>query len=126
MKTSLIFFGSGPVAAKSLQLLAKEFEIEAVITKPKPEHHRGDFPVEALANKLGLKLFYASTRSELTELFKSKPFSSQLGLVIDYGVIIGQDAIDYFRLGVVNSHFSLLPQWRGADPITFAILSGQT
>ena len=29
-------------------------------------------------------------------------------------------------MGIINSHFSLLPQWRGADPITFAILSGQS
>jgi methionyl-tRNA formyltransferase len=48
-----------------------------------------------------------------------------LGIVIDYGFIINQDVIDYFPLGIVNSHFSLLPEWRGADPITFAILSGQ-
>jgi methionyl-tRNA formyltransferase len=48
-----------------------------------------------------------------------------VGVVIDYGFIINQDVIDYFPLGIINSHFSLLPEWRGADPITFAILSGQ-
>jgi methionyl-tRNA formyltransferase len=45
--------------------------------------------------------------------------------VVDYGILIGQEVIETFPLGIVNSHFSLLPQWRGADPITFAILSGQ-
>lgn len=51
--------------------------------------------------------------------------TSRLGIVIDYGFIINQDVIDYFPLGIINSHFSLLPEWRGADPITFSILSGQ-
>jgi len=37
---------------------------------------------------------------------------------------VSQAVIDYFPLGIVNSHFSLLPKWRGADPITFSILSG--
>src|SRR5262249_45964550 len=42
-----------------------------------------------------------------------------------FGIIVSQKTIDYFPLGIINSHFSLLPQWRGADPITFSILSGQ-
>lgn len=123
--SSLVFFGSGPVAAKSLGLLAKDFEIEAVITKPKPAHHRGDFPVIMLADSLGLKIFTPAGKHELTELFFAKPVKSRLGIVIDYGLIITQEVIDYFPLGIVNSHFSLLPEWRGADPITFSILSGQ-
>ena len=48
MKTSkkLVFFGSGPVGTQTLKGLVKAgFKIEAVITKPKPPHHRGEFPV---------------------------------------------------------------------------------
>jgi methionyl-tRNA formyltransferase len=126
-KTSetVVFFGSGPVAAESLQLLARDFNVEAVITKPKPPHHRGAFPVISLAEKLGIKTYLPANKRELSELFKVKPVNSRLGIVIDYGIIINQDVIDHFPLGIVNSHFSLLPEWRGADPITFAILSGQ-
>lgn len=122
---SLVFFGSGPVAAQSLQLLAQVFEVEAVITKPKPSHHRGGFPVIELADSLGLKMFTPANKKELTELFTDRPVASKIGVVIDYGLIITQEVIDYFPLGIVNSHFSLLPEWRGADPITFSILSGQ-
>jgi methionyl-tRNA formyltransferase len=122
---SLVFFGSGPVAAQSLELLAKNFQIEAVVTKQKPAHHRGDFPVITVAEKLGIESFFAGTKTEVSELFTSKPFKSQLGIVIDYGVIIDQVVISYFPYGIINSHFSLLPEWRGADPISFAILSGQ-
>jgi methionyl-tRNA formyltransferase len=124
-RIKLTFFGSGPVAAKSLEYLTENFEIEAVVTKPKPAHHRGDFPVVTLAEKLDLKIIYAATKAELTDVFKAKPVMSKMGVVIDYGVIIAKEVIDYFPLGIINSHFSLLPQWRGADPITFAVLSGQ-
>ncbi|HET6925149.1 MAG TPA: formyltransferase family protein [Candidatus Saccharimonadales bacterium] len=51
--------------------------------------------------------------------------NSKLGVLIDFGIIVSQKVIDSFPLGIVNSHFSLLPEWRGADPITFSILSGQ-
>lgn len=122
---SLVFFGTGPVAAKSLELLAKNFVIEAIITKPKPAHHKGEAPVLEIAKKLEVKLFTASSKQELDELFASKPVTSQLAVLIDFGIIISPQVIDYFPIGIINSHFSILPDLRGADPITFAILSGQ-
>jgi methionyl-tRNA formyltransferase len=122
---SVVFFGSGPVAARSLREIAPHFTIEAVITKPQPPHHKEPFPVLELAAELGLKTFTPNSKAELSELFATKPVKSRLGIVIDYGFIINQDVIDYFPLGIVNSHFSLLPEWRGADPITFTVLSGQ-
>jgi len=117
-KVSFVFFGSGPVAAKSLALLTESFDIEAVVTKPTTLHEMqsisSDVPVHAVA-----------TKAELDDLIAAKPFKSHLGVLIDFGIIVSQGVIDYFRLGIVNSHFSLLPELRGADPITFAILSGQ-
>ncbi len=124
MTSTLVFFGSGPVAAESLELLAKDFTIEAVVTKPQPTHHKEPFPVLELAKKLGLRTLTPGNKQELSELFAKQPVKSRVGVVIDYGIIIGQDVIDYFPLGIVNSHFSLLPRWRGADPISFAILEG--
>ncbi len=122
---SIVFFGSGPVAAASLKLLAKDFPIEAVITKPAPPHHKEEAPVMAAAEDLNLKVLTASNRGELDKLFAKKPVKSRLGILIDFGIIISQAVIDYFPLGIINSHFSILPEWRGADPISFAILSGQ-
>lgn len=121
----VVFFGSGPVAAKSLELLAKNFEIEAVVTKPKPAHHRGNFPVLDLCDKLNFPVKTVSNKAELDQLIATKPFESIAGVLIDFGIIVSQKVIDYFPKGIVNSHFSLLPEWRGADPITFSILSGQ-
>jgi methionyl-tRNA formyltransferase len=65
------------------------------------------------------------SKNELDQLIAHRPFRSTLGILIDFGIIVSQAVIDYFPLGIINSHFSLLPQWRGADPITFSILSGQ-
>ena len=126
-KTSetILFFGSGPVAAASLRLLARDFRVEAVVTRPRPAHHRGEVPVLETAEGLGLQVFTASDERELDKLFKKHNFVSPLGVLIDYGIIVSQKVIDYFPLGIINSHFSVLPEWRGADPISFAILSGQ-
>jgi len=106
-------------------LLAQDFVIEAVVTKPRAAHHKGDVPVISLAEKLGLPLLTAENKEQLDELFGTKPFKSRLGVLIDFGIIVSQQVIDYFPLGIINSHFSVLPEWRGADPITFSILSGQ-
>lgn len=125
MKPSIVFFGSGPVASKSLKLLVQSFSVEAVVTKPKPAYHRGSFPVIDSTAELGITMHTVSNRKELSELIGSNPFKSKLAILIDFGIIVGQDVIDYFPMGIINSHFSLLPEWRGADPITFAILSGQ-
>lgn len=125
-KTSekIVFFGSGPVAARSLELLSADFNIEAVITKPAKTRKNDPVPVVDLANKLGLKIFLPTNRQELNELIKTSPVDSKMAILIDYGIIVSQEVIDYFPLGIINSHFSLLPKLRGADPITFSILSG--
>jgi methionyl-tRNA formyltransferase len=121
----IVFFGSGPVAAESLRLLSENFTIEGVVTKPRAAHHKGDVPVLALAEELSLPIKTASDKAGLDALFAAQPFKSHLAVLIDFGIIVSQKVIDYFPLGIINSHFSLLPEWRGADPITFSILSGQ-
>ncbi len=123
--STIVFFGSGPVASASLEFLAKNFTIEAVITKAKPPHHKSPAPVEILVKKLELPTFFANTKLELDEVLGQKKFSSPLGIIVDYGVIVSTKSINSFAKGIVNSHFSLLPEWRGADPISFSILSGQ-
>jgi methionyl-tRNA formyltransferase len=125
MSKPIVFFGSGPVAARSLELLSKNFEIEAVVTKPRAAHHKGEVPVLEVAERLSMPVMTASDKKSLDELIDSQPFKSELGVLIDFGIIVSQKVIDYFPLGIINSHFSILPEWRGADPITFAILSGQ-
>jgi len=122
---TIVFFGSGPVAAKSLEALLKSFTIEAVITKPRPPHHKGIFPVLDVAAKAGLPILTVANRNQLDEVLTQTSLQSEVAILIDFGIIVSQYAIEQFPLGIVNSHFSLLPEWRGADPITFSVLSGQ-
>jgi len=122
---TIIFFGSGPLAAASLELLAQNFEIEAVVTKSTAPGHRGEVPVLELTKKLNVKTHTVGNKSELDDLIKNVNFTSKVGILVDFGIIVSQKVIDYFEKGIVNSHFSILPQWRGADPISFALLSGQ-
>lgn len=125
-KTPLIFFGSGPVGLASLNYLFEHFEIEAIVTKPNPKSSRAPRLVAAWAQENNLPLYQPEGKAALSEMFNNLKKSSRLGVVIDYGYIINQDVISSFELGILNSHFSLLPQWRGADPITFSLLSGQS
>lgn len=121
------FFGSGPVAAESLKLLNEWLEVELVVTKQTPAHHKETAPVEDFAKQNGLTLAYANNKSELDNLASNDQLpKTNYGIVIDYGVIISQSVIDFYTMGIINSHFSLLPEWRGADPITFSLLSGQS
>ncbi len=119
-KTSetVVFFGSGPVAAASLKSLNEHFIVEAIVTKPITEQ-------EMSQAAPGVPIQTVSSKGQLSELIASNPFKSRVGIIVDFGIIVEQSVIDYFPLGIVNSHFSLLPKWRGADPITFSVLSGQ-
>ncbi len=119
-----VFFGSGPVAAKCLELLIEHTPIEAVVTKPRPAHHKGSVPVLELAEARGLRVHTVSSKDEVDEVLAREQCNSRYGVLIDFGIIISRTAIDAFPLGIINSHFSLLPHLRGADPITWAIANG--
>lgn len=124
MPTKTVFFGSGPVAARCLEKLHAYTDIEAVITKPRAPHHRGSVPVLDMAEKHQLPVFTITNRAELDDLVGTHTFASNHAILIDFGIIVSQKVIDAFPLGIINSHFSLLPHLRGADPITWAIANG--
>ena len=117
-KISFVYFGSGPVAAENLRQLREQFSVEAIITKPTTEQ-------EMRVACPDTPLYCVASKQELDTLIEKHRFSSKVGVLIDFGIIVSRRVIDHFEKGIVNSHFSLLPQWRGADPITFSILSGQ-
>ncbi len=119
MSETIVFLGSGPLVASSLKFLCKTFTVEAIITKPTTKD-------EMAASAPGIPLHTAANKQELSDLFATKPFKSRLAVLVDFGIIVEKTVIDYFPFGIINSHFSLLPRWRGADPISFSILSGDT
>ncbi len=114
-RTSILFIGSGPVAKASLLGIYKHFDIEAIITKSTTKDDMSGF---------GAPVFTADTKAELETLVERSSFKSPLAVLVDYGVIVSGQVIESFDRGIINSHFSLLPLLRGADPIAFAILEG--
>jgi len=126
-KPRIIFFGTGPVSLATLEGIHQVFEVEAIITKPdrvSPSGRTHDHPVKQFGADHSIPVHQVATEHMLQELVVQQRFTSRVGLVVDFGMIIPAQTIDAFELGIVNSHFSLLPQLRGADPITFAILEG--
>jgi methionyl-tRNA formyltransferase len=123
----IVFFGTGQTSLDALIELDKNFTIEAVITKPATKTSSGGSRptnVELWAKKMNLRVFNPANKKDLSELVTDQKFSSNVAVVLDYGFIIPQTVIDSFNLGILNSHFSLLPIHRGADPIRSAILAG--
>ena len=123
----LVFLGSGDLGLDALLKLKSEFQIELVVTKPKPAKHKGSMPVYDYCLENNLNIITPNSKSELDSSLI--PFLDQhpdikAGVVVDYGIIISEDVILKFSLGIINSHFSILPKWRGADPITFPLLAG--
>lgn len=126
-RTSLVFFGTGQTSLEALQCLEESFNIELVVTKPPAKNSAGkEFKnqVQEYAEKNDIKVATPANKSELANSLAKQSIRSTLGVVLDYGMIIPKEVIDMFSNGILNSHFSLLPKYRGADPIRSAILNG--
>ncbi|MDY2941554.1 MAG: methionyl-tRNA formyltransferase [Varibaculum sp.] len=123
----IVFAGTPDVAVETLDALVESgHEIVAVLTRaPAPRgRHRTPVPspVHNRAEQLGLRVLTPKTlkgyRESLTQL------NADVAFVVAYGMLIPADALDVFPLGWFNVHFSLLPRWRGAAPVQYAIRAG--
>ncbi len=114
-----IFFGSGPVAHQSFKTLSKVFNFDYVVTKTTTKHSFSTI-VDSQ------KIVTADNKQQLDDILTTIVDKNSIGILIDYGVILSKQSIRLFSHGIINSHFSLLPKLRGADPITHAILGGHS
>lgn len=109
-------------------LLQSPHEICGVYTQPDRPAGRGrklsPSPVKALAEATGLPVFQPESLRTAEAQQSLRALDPDLMIVVAYGLILPQAAIDIPRLGCVNIHASLLPRWRGAAPIQRAILAG--
>ena len=124
---SIVFFGTGQTSLEALQCLSEEFFIELVVTKPPATNSAGKpfkNAVHSWAEDNHIPVINPKNKTELAELLKEVNPQSQLGIVLDFGMIIPAEVIDMFTKGILNSHFSLLPKYRGANPIRAALLNG--
>jgi methionyl-tRNA formyltransferase len=126
----LIFFGTPQFARPSLErLISEHFRIQLVVTNPDEPGGRGYHlrasTVKETALAAGLVLFQPRRlRSPFAKAFLSQ-YKPDAIAVVAYGHIIPQWLIDLPRLGCINVHASLLPRYRGAAPIPWAIVRGE-
>jgi methionyl-tRNA formyltransferase len=126
----LLFCGTPNFAVPTLKtLLEAGFVIDVVITNPDEASGRGyephSPPVKRAAVHAGLQVFQpAKLKEPATQVFISK-FQPDAILVVAYGRIIPGWMIALPRLGCINLHASLLPKYRGAAPIPWAIIRGE-
>ncbi|MGE5197179.1 MAG: methionyl-tRNA formyltransferase [Deltaproteobacteria bacterium] len=128
---NIVFFGSAQFAVPSLKiLLGTHHKVSAAVTQPDRHKGRGlaiaSTPVKSVAEEAGLKVYQPESINTLEAAHFLKGLGPDLFVVIAYGQIISQKLLDIPRLLAVNVHASLLPKYRGAAPINWAIINGET
>src|SRR5947208_81618 len=127
----IIFMGTAELACASLDALTRDaaFAVAGVVTQPDRPKGRDlklePSPVKRLASSKGLPVLQperARHESFITELRTHQP---ELIVVAAYGQILPQAVLDLPPLGCLNVHTSLLPKYRGAAPIQWAILNDE-
>ncbi len=123
----IVFMGSPDFAAQSLRLLAEEYNIIAVYSQPPRPKGRGMHlapqPVHQVADEYGIPV-RTPDRFDQSAIDDLASLSPDLLIVVAYGLILPEAVLAIPRLGAINGHASLLPRWRGAAPIHFAIAAG--
>lgn len=126
----IVFMGTPQAAVPSLErILADGHEVVAVYTQPDRPAGRGNKltapPVKEIAITHNLQVFQPVKikTDEALELFKSH--NADLAVVVAYGRILPLSFLTAFPKGAVNVHFSLLPKYRGAAPVNWAIVNGE-
>ena len=127
----IVFMGTPQAAVASLERIIKDgHEIVAVYTQPDRPAGRGNKlaapPIKEFAAKLDLPIFQPTKikTPDALELFKSH--AADVSVVVAYGRILPKSFLEAFPKGAINVHFSLLPKYRGAAPVNWAIVNGET
>lgn len=125
-----LFFGTPALAVPYLESLHRHSQVQAVITSPDQPVGRG-YDVQSPAVKVAaerLRLPVAQPERVKDEAFVAqlRAWKADLAIVVAYGKILPPDVLAGTRLGFINVHFSLLPAYRGAGPIQWALINGET
>jgi methionyl-tRNA formyltransferase len=128
----IVFCGTPAFAAPSLRhLIAQpDFEIVGVVTQPDRPRGRGHqvsiSPVKAIAIETGIPVYQPEKIKSPDSLELFKRVAPDVVVILAYGQIISARLIEIPRLSWINLHGSLLPKYRGAAPINWAIVNGET
>jgi methionyl-tRNA formyltransferase len=126
----VVFLGSGSFAIPSLEaLLDAGHDVAAVVTQPDREKGRGRAlsppPLKPVAAARGLKVLQPRRVREPESVAALEALAPEVQVVVAYGQILPRRVIDIAPLGTVNVHASLLPRYRGAAPVQWAIVNGE-
>ena len=126
----LVFLGTPTFAVPTLEALAAKHHILSVVTQPDRPKGRGQeltpSPVKQAAQTLGLPVYQPERIRRPEAQAHLALLAPEIMVVVGYGQIIPQSVIDLAPRGIVNVHASLLPKYRGAAPIQWAVAKGET
>lgn len=125
----IVFMGTPDFASASLKkLIDEKFDVVGVFTQPDKPKGRGmelcASPVKDLALENGLPVFQPVKMRDGTALAQIKALEPDILVVVAYGRILPDDILAVPKYGAINVHGSLLPKYRGAAPIQWAVLNG--
>lgn len=127
----IAFFGSSNFAVPSLKILIESsHEVRAVVTQPDREKGRNlrisATPVKQLALRKNMKIYQPQDMNEAFFLKSLKGLSADLFIVVAFGGILPKSVLELPKTYSINLHPSLLPKYRGAAPINWAVINGET
>jgi methionyl-tRNA formyltransferase len=126
----IVFFGTPRFALPSLQALIKRGQNPiAVVTQPDRRVGRGQHeqvsPIKDAALRVGLSILQPEKVRAPDFLEQFRALEPDVAVVAAYGQIFSRNLLDIPRFGFINVHSSLLPSYRGAAPINWAIINGE-
>jgi methionyl-tRNA formyltransferase len=125
----IVFLGTPDFAVASLEAVARTHDVVSVITQPdRPKGRRqelGPGPVKMAASLLHIPVYQPERIRKPEAQEHVAALKPEIMIVVGYGQIIPQSVIDIAPRGIVNVHASLLPKYRGAAPIQWAIVNGE-
>lgn len=127
----IVFMGTPEFAVPCLErLISDGHNVKGVFTQPDKPKGRGNKvqfpPVKECAVKNGIPVFQPVKMRDGEVLSVIKELSPELIVVVAYGKILPEDILNAPLLGCMNIHASLLPKYRGAAPIQWCVLNGET
>ncbi len=122
--TRIAFLGTPEAAVATLEAIAENTVVVVTrVDKPRGRSHRPEAsPVKTAASRLGIDVAQPERSADITSIMTTA--GVDIAVVVAYGRIIPEPALESVPLGFLNVHFSLLPRWRGAAPVERAILAG--
>ena len=130
-KISIVFFGTPDIGLPSLEHFynSDKFEVLAVVTQPDKPSGRGQklmpSPIKQCALEHGTKVFQPKSIRKEPEIIEAlKNLQPDFFVTFAFGQILSQEVLDIPKYETINLHVSLLPKYRGANPIQRAIING--